>query len=427
MSSLHFIRFCFVINFCLSLSVAAQEPTLILENARVIIGNGTVLEKGTVVVSGDRILSVTKEPIISSSANRIDASGKTIMPGLIDAHVHLAIPMVKDIDSFNVFISDSLPHVLKEFLRHGITTVRSTGDSWPYIGEVRDQINQGKLEGPRIITSGPVLTYKEGHPATTVCKDNPLCRKLVTRELSSPEEAKSEVKQLAEEGVDFIKFVSDSLIYPVSLPNDIEEAVIQQAHKERIHVEAHIAEVSFVERAINNGLDGLVHPPKMPISADTAREIGTLLARHHVPYTTTITGYIFFSSPSKEAFKTEGVRKREEAISRFRQMNDMGAQMIVGTDWFYPLTKISPNLGPGAMTYTEIEHLVGGGFSEVEVIKAATISSAEALGLDEKIGSLETGKQADILIVDGNPLENIEALKETVYVIKDGKVVFSQL
>ncbi|MGJ5641300.1 amidohydrolase family protein [Formosa sp. S-31] len=426
MISLHFIRFYFVVSFCLSLSVYGQEPTLIIENGRVIIGDGLVLEQATVALDGERILSVTQEPIISSTVKRIDATGKTVMPGLIDAHVHLTVPMAKDLETFNVFLSDTLPYVLKEFLRHGITTVRSTGDAWPYIGEVRDQINAGKLEGPRILTSGPVLTYKEGHPANTVCKGNPLCRKLVTRELGTPEEAKIVVQQLAKEGVDFIKFVSDSILYPVSLPNDIEEAIIQQAHKEYKQAVAHIAEVSFIERAVENGLDGLVHAPNMPFSVETAKNMGKILAKHHVPYTTTITPYIVFYLPSKEAFRTEGVKKRKEAGSRFNEMNAMGAQMLVGTDWTSWTADKGPNFGPGAMLLTEMIHLVKGGIPVLEVIKATTLSSAQILGLDKKTGSLEPGKQADILIVDGNPLEDINALKKTVYVLKGGGTVFSK-
>lgn len=113
-------------------SAPAQQPTLVVENGRVITGDGTVMRQASVVVAGESILSVTRERVEAPDARRIDASGKRVLPGLIDAHVHLTSPPERrDSTALVEHLEERVPGILGDFLQHGVTTVRSTGDYWP--------------------------------------------------------------------------------------------------------------------------------------------------------------------------------------------------------------------------------------------------------------------------------------------------------
>lgn len=135
-----------------------------------------------------------------------------------------------DTASLETFIERGLPAVLDAFLRHGITTVRSTGDYCPWIGQLRDRITAGEVRGPRLVVAGPVLTFQDAHPATTACAGNAFCRSHAVAEVQNADDARVTVRRLAREGVDFIEVVSDSTIVPIQMPDEVLAAVIAQAH-----------------------------------------------------------------------------------------------------------------------------------------------------------------------------------------------------
>lgn len=256
----------------LAIPLEAQEPTLIVENGRVIIGDGTVLERGTVVVGGDRILTVTEGPVETLEARRIDAFGKTVLPGLIDSHVHFLdwdlSSWPPGDSSFEPPLQEDLEKVLRAYLEAGITTVVSTGDFWPTVRQVRDRIRAGELAGPRVFTSGPAFTAPGGHPAATVCSwvtetDEALqwCREHGTVEVETPRAARAAVGRLAREGVDLIKMVYDSINPPdvEHLQTDVMREIVAAAHEHELKAYAHINEAGKAIVALEAGLDGLVH------------------------------------------------------------------------------------------------------------------------------------------------------------------------
>lgn len=127
----------------------APKPTLVVENGRVIVGDGQVMEDASVVVAGDSIVSVTSDSAQAPGARRIDASGKTVLPGLIDAHVHLTIPPDgRDSTALAEHLEENVPGILRGFLEHNVTTVRSTGEYWPWVGKLRNRVADGELKGP---------------------------------------------------------------------------------------------------------------------------------------------------------------------------------------------------------------------------------------------------------------------------------------
>lgn len=407
---------------------ACQDPTLIIENARIIVGDGTVLERGSVVIAGDRILSVTSGNVGIPAARRVDAAGRTVLPGLFDAHVHLTlVPAIADSMSLAAFLERDLPGILRGFLQHGVTTVRSTGDHWPWIGQIRDRIAAGELEGPRIRAAGPIVTVRDGHPATTVCRllRSPFCREYAAAEVATPEEARAVVRRLAAEGVDVIKLVADSR--PVPMPDEVLAAIIAQGHEERLRVVAHVAEVDGMRRAAALGLDGFVHPTLWPISLAGARELGAMLAQRGTPVTTTAAGPLILRPQPVDSPLQEGSAFRDTLVMIARPlaaMAEAGVDLVLGTDWCVCAPTVSRALlRPGAATITEMEILRLGGLSPADILAAATINAARAMGLGQQLGSLEPGKLADLVIVDGDPLADIRALRNVHLVVQGGRIV----
>jgi imidazolonepropionase-like amidohydrolase len=412
-------------------SAVGQAPTLVIDNGRVVIGDGTVLERASVVISGDRIVRVSDRPVAVPGVRRIDASGKTVLPGLIDAHVHLTIsPTVTDSASLTTFIDKSLPPILRGFLAHGVTTIRSDADYWPAIGVVRDRILAGEIEGPRLLTAGPAVTFQSAHPATSVCSRNPFCRSAAVAEVSSVEDARKTVARLALEGVDFIKVVSDSVIAPVQIPDDVMSAIIAQAHKSGVDVVAHIAKARHMREAAEMGLDGFIHSTLQPLPTAEARELSKTFVQHNTPVTTTLSAFLLFSGVPIDSACRPGSKVRaeiEEAARPFAAMAEEGVQVVVGTDWCpcgpVPNRTAHRALQAGAVTLTEMEMLGWGGLSTQAIIAAATINAARALRLSAQLGTLEVGKLADVVVVDGNPLQDITALRNVRTVVKSGRVV----
>ncbi|WP_445666604.1 amidohydrolase family protein [Fodinibius sp. AD559] len=430
--------------FCRSSAVA--QPTLVIENGRVITGNGTVFEQASVVVAGDSIYSVTQETVEAPDARRIDASGKTVLPGLIDAHVHLTIPpQGRDSTAVAQHLKGNVPSILQGFLDHGITTVRSTGSYWPLERKLRDRIADGELDGPRMITSGPVFTAEGGHPATTVCEDqwsgldtdrpNSYCRAHLAEVVSGSEEARSAVRRLSGEGVDFIKLVSDSVTAPVQIDQEIVGAIVEEAHSEGLRAVGHVYEAEHMERYAKMGMDGFVHsvlPATIP--GGKVERLAQVLADEGTPVTTTLSVILLYAEggTTNEHIDTvlEGESPaRETGESLAREMNtfaEAGVPVVVGTDWWSGLDVSHPAVQPGMVTITEMEMLRWGGMSQEAIIEAATTNAAQALEMGDQVGMLEEGKLADLIVVDGNPLEDLSALEDVEIVIQDGEVKTSE-
>lgn len=386
----------------LAARASGQEPTLIVENGRVIVGDGTVLEGASVVVAGERILEVTDGPVEAPDARRIDASGKTVLPGLVDAHVHLLVEpgssMPRSEGDLNVYLREELPARLRAYLEAGITPVVSTGDFWPAIRPVREQLQSVGLRGPRVFTSGPVFTAPGGHPAVTVCgrpdgeRSNPWCREHLAREVDSRREARAALERLAREGVDFVKMVYDTVS-----PPDVEQ--LETALLQEIVAAAH-----------GHGL-----------RADGQR--ATLVQAMDAKGVTAATTLVVAES-LRDRFASEGraepaewfsgnLKARLETIRRMAEADER--LVVLGTD--------TPWLPPGGAFHREVRLLGRAGLTPEQIIRAATGNAAEHLGRDEDLGTLEAGKLADLIVVDGNPLEDVSALRQVEVVVKDGEAV----
>ena len=352
----------------------------------------------------------------------IDATGKTVMPGLIDAHVHVLIPIPPAIDSDDALaahLRDVTPGRLRDYLDHGVTTILSTGDYWPAIAEVRDRVADGELAGPRILTAGPVFTAPGGHPATTICLEGePWCRANVAREVAGPAAAREHVRALAAEGVDVVKAVLGSILAP-RLDPDVFAAMVDEAHAEGIRAYVHTATPADAADALAGGVDGLVHAVS---PAPVPPELVERLLASGVTVTTTLGVFAPLIGPDGSKGQTYGGEWTEEAEQLFqssqaniRAMVQAGVPLVLGTD--------APMLAPWEAMWREIEILSAAGLSNGQILISATRNAALHLGMSDELGTLEPGKIADLIVVDGDPVADLGALNAVEIVVQAGRVV----
>jgi len=391
-----------------------ERSDVLITNARLIDGTGGIKEGAMIAISGNRIEGIFSDGEPREGDLTIDAGGRTVMPGLIDSHVHILVdePVV-DENTLAEYLENSVRKNLAGFLSHGVTTVRSAGDPEDAILELRQLIEEGKIEGPRLLVVGPVLSAPGGHPSVTIFADNPWIRERIVGELESVEGAKETIVRLAEKGVDGIKIVyqgsdneSQTYLYGgrISirrLPREVMETIIEESHRHGLRVTAHTFEEEGVISVVEAGVDSLEHGvvAKTPVSepvVEMLREAGV------------------FYIPTLQVFRA--AEARERAMANLKQLSEAGVRIVLGTDTV-------GDTPAGSNTISEAERMVEAGMSPAQVIQAATRDAAEHLGRGDDLGTLEAGKLADLIIVEGDPLQNISVLRTPWMVLKGGRVV----
>ena len=224
----------------------AMAIDLAIKNARVVVGNGEEIDGATVTVIDGRIESVRRGRGDTCADREIDASGKTVMPGLIDAHVHLFSGLKgRGEQAFRDELREDIPAILKEYLRHGVTTIKSTGDPLSLILELRHSLQQRQLPGPRLLVVGPGFTAPGGHPAVTILKGDPWWRSQHSVEVADPDAAQQEVRRVAKAGVDAIKVIFDGGPFTDGggavgkLSPEVMRVIIEEGHAQKLRVTVH--------------------------------------------------------------------------------------------------------------------------------------------------------------------------------------------
>lgn len=399
------------------------------------------VHRAVVVFEDGRIVAAGPGHDVSVPANAvvIDAGGKTLMPGLIDAHVHVDLIGHGDYDRYYRFLrgterlDEVMPIAAKQMLRAGVTSAIDLGTPFQIL-KLRESIRAGDIPGPRLTISGPWVTrvYLDGVP-----DDYQLM-------IESPREAAARTRELIERGADVIKTW-------VGLTREDYEAVVREAHAAGVKVHAHLYHPDAMRAALDAGVDVFQH-------AGSARnppyddELVSRIAHDNVPIVQTISHRIWVY-PATVAFPErllDPVHRDdmpadiyEEVMDSFTnfhrlpyfhdigqetrnakrsasQFIEAGAYMGVGTDAASPL-----NFHTEAMWY-EMKALVDSGMTPIQVISAATKTNAEILGRFAELGTIEPGKLADMIIVDGNPLADIDALSRVDVVVKDGGLWYSE-
>jgi imidazolonepropionase-like amidohydrolase len=401
--------FCLLAAACSSSEVAPRAD-FVLANARVVTGAGTVIENASVVVSGGRISEVSPGPVATAADVVIDLSGTgyTALPGLIDTHVHL-IPSggIDSDEALARYIADRLPERLESFLASGTTTIYDDGDFWPAISETKERIRAGTLRGPRLFAVGLILTAPGGHPASTICRTNRYCQEHRMVQLDTPDLARKTVDALALNGVDGIKVVHEAV--DITLSRDVLDAVIERARMHGIPVDSHNETVESSIVAAEAGVSRLVHPPRFG-SVEGTRFVELVRSRG-----VKIAATVGSGGPGNPKYTPEMAALFDVLKRNVQAIRSRNVLMSFGTD----------NAGgdPSERVWMEVRALQDIGLSPAEILTMMTRDSAIYLGRGDELGAIEAGKLADLLIVNGNPLEDISTLRNVVLVVKGGTVL----
>jgi len=393
---------------------------LAIRNGLVIDGTGAdPIPDGVVIIHDKRILAVgpASDFRLPEGVSVIDAQGGTILPGLINAHVHHSAPVEQR----------------RRFLEEGVTTVCDLGTP---LREVPLFAETESTAGPaaRAFYAGPIITAPGGYPDGLYHTDG------FNYEVATPEEAREAVRDMVARGAGVIKIALDpswNREHPLPML-DVEtaKAVVEEAHAHGLLVRAHMIQITYFPMALEAGIDVIEHmpfptgwpseeekqryltsdDPTRPFFEDHFPEYASILggmARQKIVMVPTVSAllddeYLKSERTSHEQFVVLAVL---DIIRRFREA---GGIVAVGNDFNDRSMK-------ERLPLTEMKALLDAGMSTLEVIEAATRHAAVVSGADD-LGVLEPGKLADLIVMDGNPLEDIEALTRIRLVILDGEV-----
>lgn len=377
---------------------------------------GRVIDKGYVVVDGKRIAEVGEGDPRGVNGTIIDLNGKFVLPGLINAHVHLVWDGSPDPDSVIRSLSYSQTALLaaamaRRHLHAGITTVRDVGSVGDSVLALRWAVENGLVEGPNIVASGPPLTMTGGH-----------MHPVVGQEVDGEAEVLKATRALIKRGVDLIKVMATGGVYtPHEKPGSPQLSVreitvaVEEAHKRGIPVSAHAEGLEGVRNAVSAGVDSIEHGN----FADRA----VLLEMKAKGIVLVPTASWFWRAAQSDAvlmgIPPYVVEKVGEVVDAQRQSLgaalDLEIEIATGTDAGAPIH-------PPENFFMEIDILKEFGMSPTQVLQAATWNGARVCRRDD-IGRLVPGALADILVVQENPIENLSSLRRTELVIKSGRIV----
>ncbi|MCH7841199.1 MAG: amidohydrolase family protein [Chloroflexi bacterium] len=410
-----------------------ESKTLVIRNGTLIDGSGApAVENTAVVIQGNRISSVGDLPgginlEDTAKVDVIDATGRWIMPGLIDGHCHLSfgMPAVQGYASARGTINPGFSALraarnAQTILRSGVTSISIPGGTWFIEVGLRDAINAGLVQGPRIYTAGRfIVTYGsigDYEPSWVGTPEHTLG--ILANNVS---DMITEVRRQTKHGVDFIKLADSTWGDTQTFAKEEMAAVVEEAHRRNARISIHSRGAGSTKAAAEAGIDWIMH-------ADLATE-GDLYAVAEagvriMPTTTFLFEALEVGKEKGRSDEELDVIKRnvDSAMTVLQTARSLGVKVMCGTD-----TGNSPVMPYGTLHAHEAEIMVKfGGYTPMEAITAYTKDNAYSVGMEGDLGVIESGKLADVLILDADPLEDIRVLqggKHLCSVIKDGRQV----
>jgi imidazolonepropionase-like amidohydrolase len=418
-----------VLAAALSLAPSALLANdIYLEAGRLVdVQAGNVLTGQCISITDDKITAIASCGPTPKGAERVDWSGFTVLPGLIDLHTHLAdagqsadlgLPL-KTSPAATALIG---AHNARLTLEAGFTTVRDVGT---YRGltdiALRDAINAGHVPGPRMFVAGAYITIpKGGGELNGVIPNDQLPSDMRLGVASTPEEAAAKTAFLIEQGADFIKTIATGAVLAIGtepgepeMTEDQLRAVVETARAKGVFVTAHAHGAVGIKNAIRAGVRSIEHASLIDDDAlAMAKASGTWLVMD------IYNGDYIDDIGTKEGWPEEYLRKNRETtdVQRvgFMKAVKRGVKLAYGTD---------SGVYPHGQNAKQFAYMVRYGMTPMQAIQSATIRAAELLGKEKMLGAIAAGRFADLVAVKENPLTNITALEHIALVMKDGKIV----
>lgn len=380
--------------------------TQALRHVRVIDGLGGVLERATVLIEDGLIAMVGTESRVSvpKGAVKVDGRGLSVIPGLIDCHVHLCLGGDADVvrtirDEDPVLTLLKAARFARLTLEAGFTTVRDLGARDHSIFALQQAIEQGLTPGPRILAAGLAICMTGGHA------------RFIGRQADGPAEVIRAVREQLAAGAGVIKFIASGGVltpgtdpdHPQMTPEELA-AGMAEARRAGRRIAAHAHGAEGMKNAIRAGAHSIEHATLMDEDA------AALMAQHGVFMVPTLSALATTATcgpacgvPETAVTKARAMRARHEA--GFKKARQSHIPIALGTDAGTPFNYHGENA-------QELPRMVGLGMSPMEAIMAATSAAAELLGIERKVGTVEAGKVADLILVEGNPLTRIDLLQD---------------
>ncbi|WP_375758973.1 amidohydrolase family protein [Corallococcus exercitus] len=409
---------------------AGKPPRIALRAARLFDGKSDrSLPDAVVLIEGSRIQAVGTGLSIPSGTQVVDLGDVTLLPGLIDAHSHLLLDLDTESGGDGMLTtlaqSSTAERALlgaklgREMLEAGVTTVRDVGNSG-LNGDValRNAIQRGWVQGPRISACTRALAPHGGQLPTLQPPAQPLIeQEYVT--ISGVEEARRAVRQAISDGADCIKVIVDNGHNVLSLEE--LKVIVDEAHRGKRPVAAHTTLDESIRAAVQAGVDSIEHGYSLP------EDVVALMVRKRiflVPTDGSLEDCDAFEARAGDAERQRQMKERcrrniTRAHERLRRAVAAGVRVAAGSDMYIAM----PGLTRGQASVKSFIAYAEAGLKPVDILRAATMNAAELLRMQDRLGSLEPNKLADLLAVEGDPLKDLRALKQVRFVMKDGQVV----
>jgi imidazolonepropionase-like amidohydrolase/ABC-type multidrug transport system permease subunit len=444
-------------NEALFRQLQRSEPFLI-RNARIWTGD-RIIENGSVLIKGGKIEEIYEGAAPDTEKNKMDVvegAGKTLLPGLIDVHVHLGAGGGISTDAADYAADKVLPHSAAALLYSGVTTARSVGDALDASLNLRNAIHRGSKLGAEISACGPMFTAEGGHGTEYTQSLPPAIREGVQAQLvrtpKTPEDARKQVRELKSHGIDCIKTIleagwGEGMLYD-RMDLLIGRAVADEARAQHLPVATHTGDARDVADAIEIGASSIEHGSWRDEIEENLLQKMASAGVYLDPTLGVADAYAQFFSGRADAlsnslvqqvvsarmlkatrdFVTSGTGSDPAKAELFRHAGEMaranllrawkaGVPLAMGTDSGNPL------VFPGASMHRELQLWVEAGIPKDVALQAATVNAAKLLREEKRIGAIRKGYDADLLMVDGNPLEDITATQRISLVVFQGERV----
>jgi imidazolonepropionase-like amidohydrolase len=434
-----------------------RSGVFLIRNTRIFTGDGKVIENGAVLVRDGKIAAVYEGAAPDPDtlkAEIVEGAGKTLLPGLIDAHVHLAASGGISTDSRDYDIEKTMPHSAAALLYCGVTAARSVGDGLDASLKLRKSIADGAMLGSQLFVCGPMFTAEGGHGTEFVAHLPAAIKDTVKAQLlrtpKTPEEARLQVRELKARGVDGIKAIleagwGDGMLYD-RLDLLLVRAVSEEAHLQHLPLATHTGDARDVADAVEIGsasvehgswrdeipdrllermaTEGIYLDPTLAVAeayglyfAGKPDTLNQSLVQQVVPArllkaTREFVGSGKSADPAKaELFQHSLATARANLLRAWQA----GVPLVMGTDSGNPMVFHGPGL------HRELQLWVEAGIPVTVALQAATVNAAKLLRADKRIGAIRAGLDADLLLVDGNPLQEIAATSRISLVVFKGE------